>query len=82
MKNEILMFYRQLRQSKFTVKQARRLTAEKFGISILLVVSIVTGLNTDIIGYSIECMCSGSEIIGWIFSYPFYFLLLIIRIFV
>lgn len=45
MKNEILMFYKQLRQSKFTVNQARRLTAEKFGISILLVVSIVTGIN-------------------------------------
>ena len=45
MKNEILMFYKQLRQSKITVNQARRLTAEKFGISILLVISIVTGIE-------------------------------------
>ena len=45
MKNEILIFYKQLRQSKITVKQTRRLTAEKFGISILLVISIVTGIK-------------------------------------
>lgn len=53
MKNEILMFYKQLRQSKITVNQARRLTAEKFGISILLVVSIVTGINYWYIYYTV-----------------------------
>ena len=45
MKSEILMFYKQLRQSKITVNRARQLTAEKFGISILLVISIVTGIK-------------------------------------
>lgn len=45
MKNEILMFYKQMRQSKITVNRARRLTADKFEISILLVISIVTGIK-------------------------------------
>ena len=45
MKTEILKFYRQLRNSNIRVNQARQLTAEKFGISVMLVIAIVTGIN-------------------------------------